>query len=1514
MLRVVFYLLCALSQCALAATLNVKTGDKIAFVGNGFVERDALESYIEMGLILAHPNHELKFRNFGWSGDTVRGESRGYFDVDGYPNLLEKISASKPNAIILAYGSLEARAGAEGLERFKNDYLKLMVDLKTRTQAELILITPFEQRAMGEPYPNPQDYNRDLAGYAEVIRVLAKEQSCQLIDLHQLFKIEQDAWTSNSIHLSAEGYWQVGLVVAKACGWNPVKVEFNLTGESNASNQPQVKDLVWTESGLSFKADDQVLTYPQSPLGQSFRSLRVAKLNHDAIYKLEIDGVFVKEAKGSDWKQGVGFSDPHIENLRDKVKAKNELFFHAWRPANTTYLFFFRKHEQGQNAKEMSQIENIVNEKDVEIAAITKAATQHDYKLSLTRQSESKPVISSLVPADAGKNFVLAPEKEIDTFVLPDDLQVNLFAAEPMVVNPINMNWDKQGRLWVCCSPTYPHIKPGELANDKIVMLEDTDGDGKADKSTIFAEGLLIPSAVLPGNGGVYVANSTELLFFQDLDGDLKADTKRIVFSGFGTEDTHHILHTPRWGQDGLMYINQSIYIHSHVETPYGVSRLMAGGIWRYDTRNEHFDVFARGLVNTWGHQMDEYGQSFATDGAGGEGINYVFPGYAGVTAFGTKHIMRGLNPGQPKHCGLEIVSGTHFPEKYQGLLLANDFRGHRTNSFRITASNSGYESKQMEDIISTQSKTTDRLGEGGGFRPVDVKMGPDGAIYLADWSNIIIQHGEVDFRDERRDRQNGRIWRVTAKGRPLVKQPNIIGAPVSELLKQLSSKERWTVDMCKREIVERPKAESLPALKSWLAALPNSDKGDELRLQGLWLLRGMGEIDQTLLKQLLNSSSGDIRAASLRMLKDVHSKVLNCDELLAKAVHDEHPKVRLEALHVLGERKSLKAAELALQVLDHPMDHVLDYVLTYIIKELEPHWVESATFDGHINRITYAVKASGSTKALGTLLQAQQAGTISADMQVEVLKTVATLGGAAEAKTLFELLLKRQLNESDSAQVIHALCEAALFRNVLPKGDLSAMKVLFDTQNSALLKACAAMVGAYKIVDLENQLIELSQSADVGVALEAIKSLALTYSPKAKKHLESIVTSDATLRMREQALMECINKDPQAAATFTLGYLVKLPPENDGSVIFQSFIRKTHGASELETVLAHQTLPEHVALAGLRQVNISGLTLPTLAQAITKAGNLKPMKQSLSEDEMKAMVAEVQRIGNPQIGESLYRRQSLACMNCHAIGGVGAQIGPDLISIGASAPIDYLIESILQPSVKIKEGYHMTMLSAHDGTMLSGSEVSSNDQSITVRDVSGSLITWPMSKVKSKQVVPMSMMPPGLSASLTKDEFIHLIAFLSNLGKGGDFAFASNAYVRKVQSLNVDDNMRVAFLKGQAEFWDKQADLAWEPSLARVNGFHPLKEGAKFTIMRFECDIQSSGKIGLAPSSTAGLTFKTGNKGGVRFEGNIGYVEMNQGKTYLYVGIDGNFSEREFRLEVKEVEGSPARFKLSSL
>ncbi|MCM8528736.1 MAG: GDSL-type esterase/lipase family protein, partial [Lentisphaeraceae bacterium] len=915
----------------------LKDGDTVVLLGGTLIERDAHESYIETALTLANAGENIKFRNLGWSGDTVKGESRGYFNPNGYKDLLTKVAEAKPTVIILAYGANAAWDGQEGLAAFEADYKKLIDDLQKQTQARFILWTPIKHEKLSAPYPDPAEFNKKAALYSKTIEKIASEKKIPLVDLYNKFSLEdKKQLTTNSVHLNEYGYRKLSHVIAKEFGYVPVaETKTEVDGAANKS-----------------------FSISHNPLTLENKTVKIKGLK-EGKYTIESNGIKLATADAKSLAAGIEVEDAQTAYLRKKIVEKNELYFHAWRPQNTTYLFFFRKHEQGQNAKDVPAILRHHAEREQELFELKKAKTS-DYKIV---PASEKPIVP--VAKTSKKELILKPEDEIKTFKLPEDLEVSLFASEPMVINPTNMNWDREGRLWVCCSPNYPQIVPGHLANDYIVVLEDTDKDGKADKRTVFVDGLLIPTAVIPGDGGVYVANSTEFIHYKDTDGDGKADEKKVILSGFGTEDTHHILHTPRWGQDGLLYLNQSIYIHSHVETPYGVKRLMAGGIWQYDPHTEKLEILSYGLINSWGHQMDKWGQSFATDGAGGEGINYVFPEVAQRTAYGTKHILPGMNPGQPKHCGFEIITGTHFPEKYQGLFLANDFRGHRTNVFKVSDSGSAYTSKQQPDLIGTAHVGIDRSGKGGGFRPIDVKMGPDGAVYLADWSNIIIQHGEVDFRDERRDQVHGRIWRITAKDRKLDTFPKISGKPVSELLEMLKSPKRFVIDMAKRELIERGAEKLLPELTKWTAGLAKNEEGDYLRLQSLWLQQAVNVCNEKLLNEMLKNSNGKIRAAAVRVLRHFHDRVANTDDLLKAAVQDSHPRVRLEAVSALRVRKSTKATEIAVLALDKEMDSVLDYSLVLTLQTLKPYWVGKTSFDGNISHITYAVKATKSTEAL---------------------------------------------------------------------------------------------------------------------------------------------------------------------------------------------------------------------------------------------------------------------------------------------------------------------------------------------------------------------------------------------------------------------------------------------------------------------------------------------------------------------------------------------------------------------
>ena len=373
----------------------------------------------------------------------------------------------------------------------------------------------------------------------------------------------------------------------------------------------------------------------------------------------------------------------------------------------------------------------------------------------------------------------------------------------------------------------------------------------------------------------------------------------------------------------------QSIYIHSQIETPHGIKKLDAGGVWRYRTDSQDLDVYFRGLVNGWGYVWNYWGQTFATDGAGGEGINFVVPGCDFTATAGASRVLKGLNPGSPKFCSVEVLSGRHLPDDVQGDLLTNDFRANRVVRFRVTDNGAGFDSKQQPDFIVASDKA---------FRPVDIKMGPDGAIYIADWYNPIINHGEVDFRDPRRDHAHGRIWRVTAKGRPLVQRPKLDGAKVEDVLEMLLDPEGYTRQQAKNVLRERGAEAVAPALAKWVKGLAKRDgkafNVDHARLEALWAYQCINQFDPALVEQVLASPTPAARAAACRVagqVTDIEHTRVSQDfllKVLAPLVTDENPRVRMEAVRALAAVRTPEAVTVAMKALDKPMDPFLDYAL----------------------------------------------------------------------------------------------------------------------------------------------------------------------------------------------------------------------------------------------------------------------------------------------------------------------------------------------------------------------------------------------------------------------------------------------------------------------------------------------------------------------------------------------------------------------------------------------------------
>jgi putative heme-binding domain-containing protein len=1107
------------------------------------------------------------------------------------------------------------------------------------------------------------------------------------------------------------------------------------------------------------------------------------------------------------------------------------------------------------------------------------------------------------------------PELERKTFVLPDGFEVSLYAADPMLAKPIQMNFDSKGRLWIAASEVYPQIKPGQKADDKILVLEDTDGDGKADKTTVFADGLLIPTAVEPDQfGGAWVANSTELVHYSAPDPKTgKATKSRVVLSGFGTEDTHHILHTFRTGPDCRLFMSQSIYIHSHIETPHGVKRLNAGGIWRFQPQTEQLEVFARGWVNTWGTAWNRWGATFATDGAGGEGINYVVPGGAYVTARDVARILPGLNPGSPKYCGLEIVGGRHLPDDWQDNLITNDFRGHRVCRYIVKEDGSGFVSKEQKELIKSTHPA---------FRPIDVKMGPDGAIYIADWYNPIIQHGEVDFRDERRDKTHGRIWRITAKGRPLVEKPKISGAKIEDLLELLKAPEQWTRYHARRELATHPAAEVYAKHRDWSIR----QSGDALLLESLWLLQSLNLVDIDAFNKCLRSANADVRAAACRVGADWATRHTDVPVALSLAAKDENPRVRLEAVRALtqtpAESERVRSYEAIAQALDLPVDRWLDYAIWLSLRETKDQWLPkvkdgSFNFGGDPKKLAFALRAAGENDVSGPLVAMLNSAKTTPEEVDNILITLAQTGGSKD----IAIVLEKANSPARRAKLYPLIEQSVRARKIASPGSKAdALGAILEGESGPARQAAARLIGLWKLegsrpalekLALGNKLAAESTPEDRAAAGQGLVLLG------GKKSIEFFSKPQSeTPEFLRLSVVSLVQLDPDAAAASLTNYL-KVPNQTASEIesVFAAFINRKGGTPLLAKSLANMKLSPDVAKVGIRAAKANGQPDTALIAALTKAGGLDE-KKPFTPQRIADILKMAKETGDVERGERIYRRAEMNCLKCHAVAGAGGQVGPDMTSIGASAQPDYLLESLLNPNAKIKEGYNSFIITTIDDKIITGIKVRETKEEMVVRDAEDREIA--ISKADKPDVKPgRSLMPEGLTEALTDAELADLVRFLSELGKGKYLAQPGRV-IRRWQAVQPTKEFYTVIFRDRVAAIASNPELQWTSVYATVQGdlpggdlptFRKGKDGALQAAVRFQFDVTSPGKVTLKLADATGLQlWLDGNP--IEPAGSV-VLDVRPGLHTVTVLGDLDTRKAPIRAELEEAPESQVRFRI---
>jgi putative heme-binding domain-containing protein len=974
-----------------------------------------------------------------------------------------------------------------------------------------------------------------------------------------------------------------------------------------------------------------------------------------------------------------------------------------------------------------------------------------------------------------------SPQDQLKLFNLPPGFKIALFASEPDIGKPMNLSFDAQGRLWVTQSQAYPFQDSTGASADRITILEDRDNDGRADKFTVFADSLNIPIGIMPVLDGAIAYSIPYVYHLVDSDGDDKADQRNVLLSGFEYQDTHGMINNFFRGLDGWIHANHGF---SNVSEVVGTDhkaplRMQSGNTFRFRPDGTGVQFTTTGRVNPFGYALDDFGYLYSVD-CHSSPIYQLIRG-ADYPHFGKKSTGIGFGPAMMPHnygstalAGLEYYTGHQFPETHQKSFYLGDVVKSRVYQATIEMTGTTPVPQWESDFI---------ISEDPWFRPVDIKLGPDGALYIADFYNRIIGHYEVPLDHPGRDRERGRIWRVTyEENGDLHQSVDWSKKELPELIDGLKDPSLTVRMMVADQIVDRFGEQAVPSV---VRLMDSPDASTEQFIHGMWILFRLEKMDQRFIVMALNHSSDLVRVHLLHILFEMESLNEGMLDQLRMLVDHENPHISRAVVMILAKYPSIEQVYLLLArstAIKHEDTHQ-----AYVLKQaLRDHLRDAPTL-AQVNKSQWdevqlpllaaamvGVEQVQAAQFLANNLEGLQAAP---DQLANYANHIARLIPESEFGQ-FEVHLRSVSGDDFNLQykVLQAMQNGLAQRgNKSQYGKSWAIELATSilqqppvpSENGGEIGeidkqqifACE-VAGNYQIDSLEPELARLLQTAEIYHELRTAAATALLSISEGNFGLVAKVAQDLQQpdQLREELHLILVDQETDEAYELATNVINGLSFDTQKKMVM-SMSGTQQGITEvLQVAQSMDISPKMLLEPSIQSVLLSNMDNQQKVAYNKITHDLVPFSvdnQRLIRERLSGYQSANKSMAS---GATVFDQQ---CASCHQIGGKGGNIGPQLDGIG-NRGVAALTEKILDPNRSISKSFVNYSLTLNDGTIKQGLFRREEGNLRVFADISGAEFSISVDEIDQQTALPFTLMPDNFSSTISESDYYHLLYYLS--------------------------------------------------------------------------------------------------------------------------------------------------------